>query len=175
VKKKKGKRRKRNAQRVEGKRRKEREKRKMVVELGGIAAQEARAAAAAASAGALASAVPGGPEHQTEAVGLHKVAPAVSEANVTVAYAEVEPNQSPNMRQSTRWDYLTEYIAYWVDHKKFWVYTALFIIAGVWALGVFAPVGLLMIMIAAKFKAMAWMDDFIIHKFGANRTLVLVD
>ncbi len=112
------------------------------------------------------------PEHQTEAIGLKRVE---QPAPVTVAYAEVDPKQSPNMRQALRWDYLVEYIGYWIDHKKFLVYAVAFVGAGIWALGVWAPVGLLMIAVGAKFKAMSWMDNFIVKKFGANRSLVMVD
>ena len=118
------------------------------------------------------------PDYQTEAVGLKRIAspaPGVETGAVSVAYAEVDPKQSPNLRQSTRWDYLTEYIGYWVDNKKFLAYFGIFLVVGIWALNIFAPVGLLMIMIAAKFKSMAWMDNFIVTKFGANRSLVLFD
>ena len=112
------------------------------------------------------------PEHQTEALGLKKVEAA---SPVTVAYAEVNPGQSPNMRQASRWDYLVEYIGYWFTHKKFLVYAVIFIGAGIWALNAWAPVGLLMIALGAKFKQMSWMHNFIVKKFGANRSLVLFD
>jgi hypothetical protein len=112
------------------------------------------------------------PEHQTETKALGLLAP---EQQMTVAYAAVNPGQSPNMRQSTRWNYLSEYIGYWIDHKRYLVYAVVFAGAGIWALHTWAPIGLLMIMVAAKFKTMSWMDNFIIKKFGANRSLVLVD
>ena len=111
-------------------------------------------------------------EHQTEALAMRKVDPG---APVTAAYAEVDPKQSPNMRQAKRWDYLVEYIGYWVDHKKFLAYAVVFVGAGILTLHVWAPVGLLMIAVGAKFKSMSWMDNFIVKKFGANRSLILVD
>jgi hypothetical protein len=118
------------------------------------------------------------PEHQTEAVGIKKIgspAPGIETGALSVAYAEVDAKQSPNMRQSTRWDYLTEYIAYWIDNKRYLAYFFVCLGVGIWALGVFAPVGLLLIMLSAKFKSMAWMDNFIVTKFGAHRSLVLID
>jgi hypothetical protein len=115
--------------------------------------------------------IPQRPEHQTEALGLQKV-PAQS---MTVAYAAINPGQSPNMRQAVRWDYLVEYIGYWVDHKRYLAYAIVFVGGGILALNMWAPVGLLMIAVGAKFKSMSWMDNFIVKKFGANRSLVLVD
>lgn len=115
--------------------------------------------------------IPQRPEHQTEALGTNKV-PAQA---MTVAYAAVNPGQSPNMRQASRWDYLVEYIGYWVDHKRYFAYSVVFVGGGILALNLWAPVGLLMIAVGAKFKAMSWMDNFIVKKFGANRSLVLVD
>lgn len=93
----------------------------------------------------------------------------------TTAYLEVDPEVRANMRASPRWDYLSEYIGYFIDNKRFWTLAILFVIAGVLLLEVFAPVGLLMIAAGAKYRNMAWMDNFIYSKFGKNRSLVLVD
>ena len=93
----------------------------------------------------------------------------------TLAYLQVDPKVRANMRASTRWDYLSEYIGYWIDNKRFWVLAVLFVGAGILLLNVFAPVGLLMIAVGAKYRNIAWMDNFIYAKFGRYRSLVLVD
>ncbi len=112
----------------------------------------------------------------TELVGLQSTR---GGANVTpmktLSYLEVDPKVRANMRASTRWDYVSEYIGYWIDNKRFWVLAVLFVGAGILLLDVFAPVGLLMIAVGAKYRNIAWMDNFIYAKFGRYRSLVLVD
>ena len=88
---------------------------------------------------------------------------------------EQKPNLPPNMRSWTRWEYLSEYIGYW----KYGVITKavgwLLVLIGVLMLGVFAPGGLLCIIVAARLIDLAWWYNFITKQFGTNRTLVLVD
>lgn len=118
------------------------------------------------------------PTRDTELVGLLRADSAGIVTSVpmkTMAYLEVDPNVRANMRAATRWDYISEYIGYWIDNKRFWVLAVLFIVAGVLLLNVFAPVALLMIMIGAKYRNTAWMDNFIYSKFGNYRSLVLID
>ncbi|MFH1199544.1 MAG: hypothetical protein V1708_00595 [Candidatus Micrarchaeota archaeon] len=114
----------------------------------------------------------------TELVGLLRADSAGRATSVpmkTMAYMEADPNVRANMRASTRWDYINEYIAYWIDNKRFNALAVLFVGAGLLLLNVFAPVGLLMIMVGAKYRNTAWMDNFIYAKFGQNRSLVLID
>ncbi|MBU1198032.1 hypothetical protein KJ765_06010 [Candidatus Micrarchaeota archaeon] len=122
------------------------------------------------------------PFHQetrdTELVGLKSVQGGSPNQQVpmkTMTYLQVDPEVRANMRGSTRWDYVSEYIGYWIDNKRFWVLAVLFVVAGVLLLDVFAPVALLMIAVGAKYRNIAWMDNFIYSKFGEYRSLVLVD
>ncbi len=115
-------------------------------------------------------------ESQTELVGLTQregTQPAIPFK--TVAYAEFDDKVQPNLRTSTRWDYATEYMGYYIDYYRFWLYACVLLALGVWALGVFAPVGLVMIALGAKYVDMAKLDKFIYQGNGPNRTLVLVD
>lgn len=88
---------------------------------------------------------------------------------------EQKPNLPPNMRQWTRWEYLSEFLGYW----KYGLVTKLLgwalLVIGVLMLGTFAPGGLLAIMAAARLIDLAWWNNFIVYQFGHNRTLVLVD
>jgi hypothetical protein len=114
----------------------------------------------------------------TELVGLQRSDGAGKVSSVpmkTMAYMEMDPNVRANMRASTRWDYLSEYIGYWIDNKRFNVLALLFVGGGIVLLNTFAPVGLLMIAVGAKYRNTAWMDNFIYSKFGRYRSLVLVD
>jgi hypothetical protein len=55
-------------------------------------------------------------ESQTELVGLTQregTKPAIPFK--TVAYAAIDDKVQPNMRSSTRWDYSTEYMGYYID------------------------------------------------------------
>jgi hypothetical protein len=88
---------------------------------------------------------------------------------------ESKPNIPPNMRMHYRWDYLLEYIGYWKAKILDQVAAAVLIVLGVLCLPVFAPGALLMIAVGARFNDLAWMNDFIINKFGKSRTIVLVD
>lgn len=120
------------------------------------------------------------PGHQATVVGLHRSdaagkTPGVNMPMKTFAYVEMDPKIRANMRGSTRWDYVNEYIAYWSDNKRFWIFAILFLVGGILMLSVFAPVGLLMIMVGAKYRNVAWMDKFVYAKFGKFRSLVLVD
>ncbi|MFH1106713.1 MAG: hypothetical protein V1787_02355 [Candidatus Micrarchaeota archaeon] len=93
----------------------------------------------------------------------------------TMAYVGVDPKVRANMRASNRWDYLSEYAGYWIDNKRFTIFSVALLVAGFLLLNVFAPVALLMIILGAKYRNVAWMDNFIYSKFGRYRTLVLVD
>ncbi|MEK6843461.1 MAG: hypothetical protein AABY04_03145 [Candidatus Micrarchaeota archaeon] len=120
------------------------------------------------------------PNHQAAVVGLHRsdTAGKVTQFNQsmkTFGYVEVDPKVRANMRASTRWDYVSEYIGYWIDNKRFWIFAIMFAGGGILMLPIFAPVGLLMIMLGAKYRNVAWMDKFVYAKFGKNRSLVLVD
>lgn len=120
------------------------------------------------------------PGHQEAVVGMVRSDAAGKKADVTLPmksfqYVEVDPKVRANMRAATRWDYFNEYIAYWMDNKRFWIYAILLVGGGILMLSVFAPVGLLMIMLGAKYRNVAWMDKFVYGKFGVNRSLILVD
>ena len=93
----------------------------------------------------------------------------------TFTYAEADPNDPPFMRAFPRFQYLEEYLGYWMDNKRFTVLAFLSLTGGVFVLPSFLPLGLLLIIIGAKFRNQAWWDDFIYSKFGKFRTLVLVD
>ncbi|MFH0972050.1 MAG: hypothetical protein ABIG96_00420 [Candidatus Micrarchaeota archaeon] len=120
------------------------------------------------------------PHHQEAVVGMHRSDGAGQKQDVslpmkTFGYVEVDPKVRANMRAQNRWDYMNEYIAYWVDNKRFWIFAILFVSAGILMLSIFAPVGLLLIMLGAKYRNVAWMDKFVYAKFGKYRSLVLVD
>ncbi|MFH0972282.1 MAG: hypothetical protein V1835_07010 [Candidatus Micrarchaeota archaeon] len=120
------------------------------------------------------------PHHQEAVVGMARSdaagkAPGINFPMKSFAYVEVDPKVRANMRAQTRWDYLNEYIAYWSDNKRFWIFAILLVGGGILMLSVFAPVGLLMIMLGAKYRNVAWMDKFVYAKFGKYRSLVLVD
>src|SRR3989344_4823525 len=111
------------------------------------------------------------PGHQQEVIGLTRSDAAGKKEGVnlpmkTFAYVEMDPKVRAHMRAATRWDYLNEYIAYWSDNKRFWIFAILFTAGGILMLSVFAPVGLLMIMLGAKYRNVAWMDKFVYAKFG---------
>ncbi len=120
------------------------------------------------------------PHHQEAVVGLNRSDYAGRRKDVTLpmksfAYAELDPKMRGNMRASTRWDYINEYIAYWSDNKRHWIFALLLIGGGILMLNIFAPVALLMIMLGAKYRNVAWMDKFVYDKFGHYRSLILVD
>jgi hypothetical protein len=120
------------------------------------------------------------PGHQEAVIGMHRSdaagkQPGVNMPMKTFQYIEVDPKVRANMRAQTRWDYVNEYIAYWMDNKRFWIFAILLVSSGILMLSVFAPVGLLMIMLGAKYRNVAWMDKFVYSKFGHYRSLVLVD
>lgn len=94
---------------------------------------------------------------------------------VSSATVKFDPNLRPTMRQATRWDYAKEYFGYYIDHYRFLLYTAILLIGGIMFLGFLAPVGLLMIMLGAKYKSMSWWDRFIYRDFGKNRSVVLMN
>jgi hypothetical protein len=93
----------------------------------------------------------------------------------TFAYVEANPEDPPFMRASPRFQYLEEYLGYWMDNKRYTVLAIFFLVAGLVTLSVFLPLGLLFIMIGAKYRNQAWWDDFIYGKFGRFRSLVMVD
>ncbi len=120
------------------------------------------------------------PGHQEAVIAMHRSDAAGKSRDVTLPmktfqYVEVDPKVRANMRAQTRWDYVNEYIGYWSDNKRFWIFAILLVAGGILMLSVFAPVGLLMIMLGAKFRNVAWMDKFVYSKFGNYRSLVLVD
>ncbi|MFH1751021.1 MAG: hypothetical protein ABH863_05055 [Candidatus Micrarchaeota archaeon] len=120
------------------------------------------------------------PGHQQDVIALHRSDYAGKKADVslpmkTFSYVEMDPKVRAHMRGSTRWDYINEYIAYWSDNKRFWIFAILLVGGGILMLSVFAPVALLMIMLGAKYRNVAWMDKFVYGKFGHYRSLVLVD
>jgi len=100
-------------------------------------------------------------------------APATAEFYRSMVYAKADPGVRANMRASTRWDYLCEYAGYYIDYYRFLLFAVILVAGGLLMLNIFWPVGLLMIMLGAKYKNMSWWDDFIVRKFGRHRTLVL--
>jgi hypothetical protein len=120
------------------------------------------------------------PHHQAAVVGMTRTDAAGKVQGVNLpmksfAYVEIDPKVRANMRASTRWDYVNEYIGYWTDNKRFWIFAILLVGGGILMLSVFPPVALLMIMLGAKYRNVAWMDKFVYSKFGHYRSLVLVD
>ncbi|MEK6954800.1 MAG: hypothetical protein AABX01_07340 [Candidatus Micrarchaeota archaeon] len=120
------------------------------------------------------------PGHQQDVIGLHRSDAAGKKDGVnlpmkTFSYVELDPKVRANMRAATRWDYVNEYIGYWSDNKRFWIFAISLVAGGIMMLSVFAPVGLLMIMLGAKYRNVAWMDKFVYGRFGKFRSLVLVD
>jgi len=87
-------------------------------------------------------------------------------------YAKADPGVRANMRASTRWDYLSEYVGYFIDYYRFLLFAILLAAVGLVMIGVLWPLGLLMIALAGKYKNMSWWDDFIVRKFGKNRTII---
>ncbi|MGB9576934.1 MAG: hypothetical protein ACP5O3_03910 [Candidatus Micrarchaeia archaeon] len=94
---------------------------------------------------------------------------------VTSLGLKYDSHLRPTMRASTRWDYLTEYIGFYIDHYRFLLYAIILVIGGILLLNVFAPVALLMIALGAKYKSMSWWDRFIYNDFGKERSLVLMN
>jgi len=116
------------------------------------------------------------PTTDTELVGYNSMRGGMVNLPMKTAVPlEIDPEVRANMRAATRWDYVSEYIGYWIDNKRFWVMAVLFVGAGVLLLDVFAPVALLMIAVGAKYRNMAWMDNFTYSTFGRNRSLVLLE
>ena len=116
--------------------------------------------------------------HQTELIGLTKADEKLKNVTIpmkTSTYAEIDPNVRANMRASTRWDYISEYVGYWIDNKRQLILTVAFLLGGLAALSIFFPVGLLMIALAGKYKNQAWWNRFVYGKFGHNRSLVLFE
>ena len=93
----------------------------------------------------------------------------------TFLQVETKPDLPPNMRMSTRWNYLEEYFGYWLYHKYTVVGAVALLVAGIATLGIFWPGALLMIGVAGRLADLAWWNNFIINTFGKSRTLVLVD
>ena len=88
---------------------------------------------------------------------------------------EVAPGTPPNMRMHKRWDYLEEYFDWWKRGVTSKLKVIAFITFGVLTLETFPPGALLMFALAGRHQDMAWLDDFIVKKFGKSRTVVLVD
>lgn len=88
---------------------------------------------------------------------------------------ESKPGIPPTMRMHSRWDYLTEYFNFWKAGILTKIAGVALLVLGVICLPVFAPGGLLMIAVGARFNDLAWWNNFIINRFGKSRTLVLVD
>ncbi|NYZ75276.1 hypothetical protein H0O03_03370 [Candidatus Micrarchaeota archaeon] len=99
-------------------------------------------------------------------------APAGTQLYRAMAYAKADPNVRANMRASTRWDYTCEYAGYFIDYYRFLLFAVALVAGGILLLGAFWPIGLLMIMLGAKYKNMSWWDDFIVRKFGKNRSVI---
>ncbi len=88
---------------------------------------------------------------------------------------EVAPGTPPNMRMWKRWEYLEEYIDWWKRGVTSKLKAVGFIVFGILTLNTFPPGALLMFALAARHQDLAWLDDFIVKKFGRSRTIVLVD
>ncbi|MEW5955516.1 MAG: hypothetical protein AB1626_03200 [Candidatus Micrarchaeota archaeon] len=99
-------------------------------------------------------------------------APATPQFYRAMTYARADRGVRANMRASTRWDYLCEYAGYYIDHYRFLLFAVILVAGGLLMLGVFWPVGLLMIALGAKYKNTSWWDDFIVRKFGRDRTII---
>ncbi len=88
---------------------------------------------------------------------------------------EVSRNLPPNLRQFTRWEYLSEYVEWWKQGVTSKVQSVLFVGLGLLTLTTFPPGALLMFAMAGRHLDLAWMYDFIAKKFGQSRTITLVD
>ena len=85
------------------------------------------------------------------------------------------PDLPPNMRNWTRFHYVEEYIGYWKYEQVTRVLGISLLALGVLALPVFTPGALVTLAVAGRYLDLCWWYNFIVHKFGINRTLALVD
>ncbi|MFH0836428.1 MAG: hypothetical protein V1834_04680 [Candidatus Micrarchaeota archaeon] len=99
----------------------------------------------------------------------------MSSANKTFLPLHIIPGTPPFMKQWKRKFYLDEYLGYEKDSYSNTLKAMMYIVLGLVTLPYFAPGALLMVALSARHAHIAWMDRFINRKFGANRTLVLVD
>ena len=94
---------------------------------------------------------------------------------VSMMPIEVTPGTPPNMRMHKRWDYMEEYIDFWKRGVTSKLKAIGFVTFGILTLETFPPGALLMFALAARHQDLAWLYDFIVKKFGRQRTIVLVD
>ena len=93
----------------------------------------------------------------------------------TMLPMESRPDLPPNMRNWTRWGYIEEYAGYWKYEHITRVLGIALLALGFLTINVFTPGALLMLAASGRLLDLSWWYNFIVHKFGNNRSLVLVD
>ena len=93
----------------------------------------------------------------------------------TMLPVDIKPGTPPTLRQHTRYDYMSEYVDFWTMGVKNKVKAVAFFALGLLTINYFAPGALLMFALAARSQDIAWMGDFIVEKFGAKRSIALID
>ncbi len=100
---------------------------------------------------------------------------AESDMQSTFMPVEQKPNLPPNMRQWTRWEYLSEFVGFW----KYGIITKamglILVVIGALMLSTFPIGGFLCLIVAGRLLDLAWWYNFIVFQYGKNRTIVLVD
>ena len=88
---------------------------------------------------------------------------------------EIKPGTPAFLKQHKRYEYVEEYAGFEKDRYKN-TFKALFCFTfGLLTLQAFAPGGLLMLALAARYQDIAWWDGFITKTYGKYRSLTLVD
>ncbi len=98
-----------------------------------------------------------------------------SEYLSTMLPLDPRPDLPPNMRNWTRWNYVEEYAGYWKYEQVTRLMGIALLALGFITLNVFTPGALLMIAASGRLLDLSWWYNFIVHKFGNNRSLVLID
>jgi len=93
----------------------------------------------------------------------------------TMLPIDVKPGTPPTLRQHSRYDYFMEYVDFWTLGVKCKAKAVAFFVLGLLSINYFAPGALLLFALSAREQDIGWMCNFIIEKFGANRTIALVD
>lgn len=88
---------------------------------------------------------------------------------------DIAPGTPPTMRQHTRWDYVKEYVDFYLLGVKSKVRTIVFFALGLLMINYFAPGAFLMFALAARAQDQAWWCNYINNTFGKYRSIVLID
>ncbi|MFA4946605.1 MAG: hypothetical protein WC607_03670 [Candidatus Micrarchaeia archaeon] len=88
---------------------------------------------------------------------------------------EIKPGTPPTLRQSSRFDYMTEYVDFWTLGVKSKAKSVAYFALGLLTINYFAPGALLMFALSARAYDVAWICEFINEKFGKYRTIITAD